>query len=836
MRVSAWITLFVVGLAGGSTGAIGATGAFALEPPRAVSPGVVEGEASADSCPTFSWSGIQGARGYEIAVFELETESSSAAASAEPHLRLRQSLSGDVTSWTPPLESRFAPAAHYAWTVRALGDTPADETAADWSTPLRFRVRGAPSAAELRAALDVLERWRSAAGVPLETVSSPPSALPAPRPGGWNETAGGDAPTSQVPLDVAAIRGELVDTSGAVHGVVGITHSAAGAGVVASNASTGADLILAGGSGGASDALLRQDSLDRPSAVAESFDLRNSGAGTMNLTVDGVAVVTTATDQDTLGGLSCPDGQIAKRQAGAWVCAADQGTTYSAGNQLSLTGTTFDVLEGAGSGLDADTIDGLDATALATASHDHFGQTWGGSGTLGLKVLNSAAFSTATIFGLSTSSTGIGAGVYGAAASDNGIGLLGQASSSTGINYGVYGITSSPTGFAGYFAGRLRATGDTLLDGRLAIGTASATHSLNVGADQAVAVLDSANTPNGSVLELRNTTSTPILLGAINFNDAGNSYPGQIAYRGDGNLAFRAGGIERLRVTPDGRVRFADAGDTEWQQATVFVRARATDFYSLLAQIDSTSGSAIVGRSGGLSGYGGGVHGRSFSGSGYGVWGVAESTSGDAAGVWGQAPPPSLAGRFNGNVQITGSLSKGGGSFRIDHPLDPEHKYLSHSFVESPDMMNVYNGNVVLDETGSVWVELPDWFEALNRDFRYQLTSLGEPAMVWIGHKVAGNRFEIRGGPRLEVSWQVTGIRHDRWADANRIPLEEAKPDAEQETYLHPEAWGVEPARGVHFERLERHRRAAGIGAEPAAEAASSEAAEDGQESSDAPR
>ena len=53
---------------------------------------------------------------------------------------------------------------------------------------------------------------------------------------------------------------------------------------------------------------------------------------------------------------------------------------------------------------------------------------------------------------------------------------------------------------------------------------------------------------------------------------------------------------------------------------------------------------------------------------------------------------------LNGKVKITGNLEKAGGSFKIDHPLDPANKYLYHSFVESPDMKNVYDGVVVLDE------------------------------------------------------------------------------------------------------------------------------------------
>lgn len=78
------------------------------------------------------------------------------------------------------------------------------------------------------------------------------------------------------------------------------------------------------------------------------------------------------------------------------------------------------------------------------------------------------------------------------------------------------------------------------------------------------------------------------------------------------------------------------------------------------------------------------------------------------------------AGWFNGRVAVLGTLSKGGGSFKIDHPLDPANKTLSHSFVESPDMLNIYNGNVTTDADGFATVTLPDWFEALNRDFRYQ--------------------------------------------------------------------------------------------------------------------
>ncbi len=159
------------------------------------------------------------------------------------------------------------------------------------------------------------------------------------------------------------------------------------------------------------------------------------------------------------------------------------------------------------------------------------------------------------------------------------------------------------------------------------------------------------------------------------------------------------------------------------------------------------------------------------------------------------------AGEFDGNVRITGTLTKAGGSFKIDHPLDPERKYLSHSFVESPDMKNIYDGVAVLDAEGGAVVQLPDYFAALNKDFRYQLTAIGAPGpSLYIAEKVTGNRFKVAGGaPGMEVSWQVTGIRQDAWANAHRIQVEENKPEKERKHYLHPELFGESEEMSVQW-------------------------------------
>ncbi|NIP54593.1 MAG: hypothetical protein GWN67_21140 [Phycisphaerae bacterium] len=185
--------------------------------------------------------------------------------------------------------------------------------------------------------------------------------------------------------------------------------------------------------------------------------------------------------------------------------------------------------------------------------------------------------------------------------------------------------------------------------------------------------------------------------------------------------------------------------------------------------------------------------------SGRGVYGLATDPTGVNFGVYGETYSSNgYAGYFLGRVRVSGTLSKAAGSFKIDHPLDPENKYLQHSFVESPDMMNVYNGNAVLDENGEAVAELPDYFEALNRDFRYQLTCIGGFAPVYVAEEISENQFRISGGKRgMKVSWQVTGIRKDSYAKANRIVVEEDKAVEARGYYLHPEVYGYGKEKSI---------------------------------------
>jgi len=202
-----------------------------------------------------------------------------------------------------------------------------------------------------------------------------------------------------------------------------------------------------------------------------------------------------------------------------------------------------------------------------------------------------------------------------------------------------------------------------------------------------------------------------------------------------------------------------------------------------------------------------GVFGEA-GGLGWGVYGSAPS----GTGIRGYSPSGTAvvgdtisgnAGLFIGNALIQGTLSKTAGSFKIDHPLHPASQYLQHSFVESPDMKNVYDGVVVTDRRGFATVTMPRWFQALNGTFRYQLTIVGRSfaqAIVW--RELAHNRFTIRtSAPRVKVSWQVTGIGHDPYANDHRIQVEVPKTPIEQGKYIYPQGYGESKRQSIGYQR-----------------------------------
>jgi hypothetical protein len=162
-----------------------------------------------------------------------------------------------------------------------------------------------------------------------------------------------------------------------------------------------------------------------------------------------------------------------------------------------------------------------------------------------------------------------------------------------------------------------------------------------------------------------------------------------------------------------------------------------------------------------------------------------------------------LAGSFSGSVDISADLNVGGSkNFKIDHPIDPANKYLVHSAVESSERVNIYSGNVVTDGQSEATVRLPDWFPALNTDFRYQLTVIGVFAQAIVAREIENGAFAIRtSSPNVKVSWQVTGVRQDAYAKAHPLVVEEEKETRLRGFYIHPELYGAPPEKQIEWAR-----------------------------------
>lgn len=209
--------------------------------------------------------------------------------------------------------------------------------------------------------------------------------------------------------------------------------------------------------------------------------------------------------------------------------------------------------------------------------------------------------------------------------------------------------------------------------------------------------------------------------------------------------------------------------------------------YGLGTSTTAAAGSVVIGTEGD------GISDADFN---IGVYGYADAATGfgslNSYGVYGDAfggAVEDYAGYFdNGNVEVINNLNVAGlKSFKIDHPLDPANKYLYHACIESNEVLNVYSGNVTTDASGTAIVDLPSYFETLNKDFRYNLTVVGSFAQVMVAEKVHGNKFTIKTNlPNVEVSWQVTGVRNDPYVRDHPMVVEKEKHSRVKGKYLYP--------------------------------------------------
>jgi len=403
------------------------------------------------------------------------------------------------------------------------------------------------------------------------------------------------------------------------------------------------------------------------------------------------------------------------------------------------------------------TLNGTGVSGIATSGYGVYGTTY------------DTGPSYAGVYGETTGSAtavkgqnyGSGNGVVGIAAYGNGVyaysqGGIGLFASSTN-NTGIYGSSTNGIGIYGYTT-----TGSPAIKGENA-GSGAAVYASNYGTGNAIEGYSTA------AMGTSGWTSDTTGNFAGVYGATGGPSPAIKAYNsgsGQGVNAYAIGG----------------AGVSALSTDNFGVWARSVNSYGLYAQSNTTTAGYF----------------RGFSASAATV--IISNDSGVGA------PALSVLGATTttGNMSVGGTLSKAAGSFLIDHPLDPENKVLRHSFVESPDMKNIYDGTIILDANGQAVVEMPAYFDALNVTYRYQLTSIGKYMPLFVKEKIANNRFVIASAngakdAGAEVSWQVTGVRNDAYAQKHRIVVEEEKGSGtasnyKKGEYLSPDAYGVKTA------------------------------------------
>jgi len=368
--------------------------------------------------------------------------------------------------------------------------------------------------------------------------------------------------------------------------------------------------------------------------------------------------------------------------------------------------------------------------------------------------------------------TGSGIGLRGSA--DRDAGLFGESNSGDGVNgssssgNGVVGTSTSAIGVWGASGNDTGVYGEGAANGVWGVSTGGV--GVFGSSDSYIGVRAGSNT-SMAVAALSN--SGVAVSAGSNSNDAvrGNSGgSGKSGVYGENSSATGFGVYGRnLGTGNSGALGVNDSG--VWGSSSSGTGVYGEGFNGMVATSPSYNGTGIIGEA-------------NSGANAYGVWG--KSTGG-------------YAGFFSGNVRVTGTFDNSKSTIIMDHPQDPTGSYLRHAAVESPDMMNIYNGNVRTDAEGYATVQLPDYFESLNRDFRYQLTVIGQFAQAIIAEEIHDGQFLIRTNlGQVRVSWQVTGIRHDPWAEAHPMKVVEPKPAEEQGTYLAPEAYGLDAAMGIN--------------------------------------
>jgi hypothetical protein len=503
-------------------------------------------------------------------------------------------------------------------------------------------------------------------------------------------------------------------------------------------------------------------------------------------------------------------GQVLKWDGLMWTPANDltdgNFTLPFTGGAAVQNGATFAIANPATTG-QAVAISGASASTSGTGILGEATATTGEAyGVIG----RSASQSGRGVFGEATASSGNTYGMYGRASSSSGIGVFGEATASSGNTYGMYGRASSSSGI-GVFGEATATSGST----RGVVGRSSST--------SGVGVLGEATATSGSVYGVQGRSSSTSGVGVLG---EATATTGSV-YGVQGRASSTSGvGVFGEATATSGDTRGILGRSSSTSGVGVFGEATATsgNTYGIVGRASSTSGVGVLGEATATTGntYGGLF--QNPSSSGIGVYGYAQATTGTNFGVVGRSESPSgrgvvgvaeastgtnygVLGRTNSSangwgVYAGGRLGASGTkSFQIDHPLRPETHFLNHFCIEAPEPYNLYRGTVTLDAQGEAWVQLPDYFEAINRDASYHLTPIGAAMPnLHVAVEIQGNRFKIAGGaPFKKVSWEVKAVRNDPWVQQYGYQTEQEKPKEYQGLYLHPELYGQPKERGIFY-------------------------------------
>ncbi|MBI5365254.1 MAG: VCBS repeat-containing protein [Planctomycetes bacterium] len=673
-------------------------------------------------------------------------------------------------------------------------------------------------------------------------------------------SAGVQGRTFSSTLGAAAVRGESATSTSPAYGVQGTASASAGTGVYGqgftgvrgegTNAGLlgiGADVGVAGQTSAPSGIGVRARALAITGATYGVHSETNSDQGTgvfgLHSHTDGAAAGVHGVSNaiDGLGvGVRGESTSTSISGFGVYGSALAPSGTGVRGEAMSSTGTTVGV-DGSVASSDGIGVRGRCVGSLGdgegvrgeSSSPDGFGVVGNVPAGAGLATGILGSVGTPTYFaksGVSGSTDVVGGYGVGGYTDQGAAGVIGVHDAATGTAPGVLGSTANVSGQTGYTGARSAGVKGQVTHalasndaGVIGVGTPQAGWGIGghfTGGEAGVVGVATALPAAGNNyagLFIAPFSGPGLSEGVQGLGQNGGSFYGMESGTSAGIGVF--GSHESVNGTSPGVWGFSrsdDSGAPAVRGSTVHTAASDTIGVRGISEPRS-----FYGIGGDFDGGWMGVRGTADvpgTGEHYGGYFTASGSVDDGSyGVYARATGPTTslsiglfasvgtsigyAGFFDGDVAVSGTLSKGAGSFKIDHPLDPENKYLYHSFVESPDMKNIYDGVAVLDSSGTAVVELPNWFGSINDNFRYQLTSIGAPGPnLYIARKIEHNRFSIAGGlPGMEVSWQVTGIRKDPFAESNRIPVEQDKRPEERGLYLYPEAYGLPRERGLSY-------------------------------------